>query len=202
MEFLEQFSFYDQGLAILMGLALSAVCGLRAFLPLFLISVLGALGKLELAEAYAWIASPAALTTFGLAVIVELVADKIPMVDHALDSLSLILKPAAAALVTASMITDFDPLLALVLSLLTGGLIAEGLHLLKAKARVFSSMFTGSLANPVLSLLEDMAAVIMLLVAWLAPILLAIGVLWFFVLVLRKRKTLGGGKGELEEARG
>ena len=161
----------DQGLAVSMGLALATTCGLRAFLPLFVISVLGAMGKVELGEAFTWMASPAAIACFASAVIAEILADKVPAVDHALDAVGVVVKPTAAAVATASMVTHFDPMLALVLGLITGGIAAETVHVAKAKARVLSSAFTGTLANPVLSTAEDVVAVAGVTLSVFVPIL-------------------------------
>lgn len=179
----------DQGFALLMGLSLAAVCGLRAFLPLWLIGVLAATGKIELAEGYAWLGRWPAITTFSVAVLVELLADKLPVVDHVLDAAGLVIKPAAAALTMASMITAFDPLVSLVLALLTGGLIAEILHLLKAKLRLLSTMLTGTLAGPLLSFLEDLSAAFLSLVAYLAPLLATLGIAALIVVLLLRRKV-------------
>jgi hypothetical protein len=161
----------DQGLAIGMGLALATTCGLRAFLPLLAISVLAAVGKIDLAEGFMWMASPTALVCFGTAVIVEMAADKIPAVDHALDAAGVLVKPTAAALVTASMVHGFDPMLALVLGVMTGGVAAEAVHVAKAKARLMSSALTGTVANPVLSTAEDLAAIVGVVLSILVPIL-------------------------------
>lgn len=161
----------QQGVAILMGLALAATCGLRAFLPLFTLSVLAHFGKVELGESFLWLASPGAMLCFGVAVVVELVGDKIPAVDHALDALGVVVKPAAATVATASVVTHFDPMIAIVLGLMTGGLAAEGVHLTKAKARLMSSALTGTIANPVLSVLEDIAAFFAVILAWIVPVL-------------------------------
>ncbi len=145
----------QQGVAVMMGLSLAAVCGLRAFLPLLVISLLGMSGHVELGESFGWMASPVALICFLSAVIAEVAADKFPLVDHAMDSVGVLVKPTAAAIATASMVTGFDPLLTLVLGLLTGGVVAEAVHVAKAKARVASSALTGTVANPVLSVAED-----------------------------------------------
>ena len=145
----------QQGVAVMMGLSLAAVCGLRAFLPLLVISLLGMSGHVELGESFCWMASPVALICFTSAVIAEVAADKFPLVDHAMDSVGVLVKPTAAAIATASMVTGFDPLLTLVLGLLTGGAVAEVVHVAKAKARVASSALTGTVANPVLSVAED-----------------------------------------------
>ena len=161
----------DQGLAIGMGLALATTCGLRAFLPLLAISVLSAVGKIDLADGFMWMASPAAMVCFGTAVIAEVAADKIPAVDHVLDAAGVLVKPTAAALVTASMVHGFDPMLALVLGVMTGGVAAEAVHVAKAKARLMSSALTGTVANPILSTAEDALAVFGVVLSILVPIL-------------------------------
>jgi hypothetical protein len=171
MEFLDTNLLIDQGMALSMGLALAATCGLRAFLPLLTISVLAALGQLELGAGFMWMASPAAIVCFSTAVVVEVVSDKFPAVDHALDAAGVFIKPVAAAVVTASMVVGFDPLLALVLGLMSGGVVAEGVHLAKAKARLLSSAFTSTIANPILSVGEDIAAVIGIALSLLVPAL-------------------------------
>jgi len=173
----------QQGVAILMGLALAATCGLRAFLPLFTLSVLAHFGKVELGESFLWLASPGAMLCFGVAVVVELVGDKIPAVDHALDALGVVVKPAAATVATASVVTHFDPMIAIVLGLMTGGLAAEGVHLTKAKARLMSSALTGTIANPVLSVLEDIAAFFAVILAWIVPVLVLGSFVAFLVAV-------------------
>ena len=161
----------DQGLAVSMGLALATTCGLRAFLPLLVISGLSAIGKIDLAEGFLWMASPAALVCFSTAVIAETIADKFPAVDHALDAAGVFIKPTAAALATASMIHGFDPMLALVLGVMTGGVAAEAVHVAKAKVRLMSSALTGTVANPILSVGEDAMAVVGVVLSVLVPVL-------------------------------
>ena len=173
----------DQGMAIGMGLALAATCGIRAFLPLFVVSVLAWTGKVELGDAFTWMGTPGAMICFGTAVLAELVGDKIPAVDHALDAAGVVVKPVAATLATASMVTEFNPMLAVALGLMTGGVAAEGVHLTKAKARLMSTAFTGSIANPILSVLEDIASFIGVIMAVLVPFLVLGGAFGFVLAV-------------------
>ncbi len=185
----------SQGLALVMGITLAAICGLRAFLPLLVISILSAFGKIELGEAFQWMSSWPAITTFSVAVVLEIAADKLPVVDHVLDTAGLVIKPIAASVAMAGMIKEFDPLLALVLSLVTGGLLAEGLHILKAKLRLLSSAATGTIANPILSFFEDFIAISGALVAWLLP---AVGFVYLCVFVfiiyrIRRRRAQASG---------
>lgn len=171
-----------------MGLALAATCGLRAFLPLFAVGCLGATGQLELAEAFSWLQRPVALVGLGVAVVFEIAGDKFPVVDHFLDSAAVFVKPVAAMIASASVMTDMDPMVTAVVGLLIGGTMAEGVHLVKAKLRLMSSALTATIANPFISVLEDVAAVVSTVLAFVAPLLIfllalvagVIGFRWWF----------------------
>jgi hypothetical protein len=177
----------DPVLAVVLGLSLAATCGLRAFLPLLTISLLGWLGKVELGSSFAFMSHPVTALCLATAVVAETLGDKVPAVDHALDGLGVFVKPIAAAVATAAVITDMDPMLAMSLGLIGGGTLAEGVHLAKAKTRLASSAFTGTLANPVLSLIEDGLALAGVILAWLVPALvLSVGLLFVAFFVRRR----------------
>ena len=171
-----------------MGLALAATCGLRAFLPLFAVGCLGATGQLELADAFSWLQRPVALVGLGVAVVLEMAGDKFPVVDHFLDSAAVFVKPVAAMIASASVMTDVDPMVTAVVGLLIGGTMAEGVHLVKAKLRLMSSALTATIANPFISVFEDILAVVSTILAFVAPVLIlvlalvagAIGFRWWF----------------------
>lgn len=145
--------------AVVLGLMLSATCGLRAFLPLGIVSGLGLAGLLDLPDALSWMASPVALICFGIATVMEIVADKIPVVDNAMDTVGTLLRPAAGALVGGAILAGADPLVACVFGLAGGTLIAGAAHASKATIRAGSTTTTAGTANPFLSLLEDVAVV-------------------------------------------
>ncbi len=157
------------GTGLAMGLALAATCGLRAFLPLFAIGCLGATGQIELAQPYEWMQRPIALIGLGAAVLLEIAGDKFPLVDHLLDSAAVVVKPIAAMVASASVMTEMDPMITAVVGLLVGGTLAEGVHLVKAKLRLWSSALTATIANPLLSLFEDVLAVVSTVLAFLLP---------------------------------
>ena len=56
----------------------------------------------------------------GTAVVAEILADKIPVVDHFLDGVGLFVKPVAGTLVLASTLSGTSPLAATVLGLILG----------------------------------------------------------------------------------
>ena len=80
-------------------------------------------------------------------------------------------KPIAAMIATASVMTELDPTLTAVIGLVLGGSLAQGVHLVKAKLRLLSSALTATLANPFISLFEDILALIATAVAFLMPVL-------------------------------
>lgn len=146
-------------LALGLGLVLSMSAGLRAFIPPFALSVLAYLGVVDLGSSLGWLGSSLAVTTFSLAIIVELLADKIPALDHAMDVVHVALKPAAGALTAYAFMDGSDPLFAAVASVATGGVVAGGTHVLKAGVRLGSTATTGGAGNPLLSIAEDVVAI-------------------------------------------
>jgi len=157
--------------AALMGISLSACCGLRAFIPPLAVSLLALSGHLTLDQEFAWLGSWEVALAFGVAALLELVADKFPGLDHALDAAGLLLKPAAGALVAWSSLSGMDPLLAACAGIILGGGLAEGFHLVRAKLRLLSTGLTAGIANPIISVAEDAAAFAGTLLSIIAPLL-------------------------------
>lgn len=174
-------------LALAIGLA--ACAGLRAWLPLLLTGALGRLQYLELGPSFQFLASDRALVLFGVATLIELVGDKVPAVDHALDAVGTVLRPAAGALVAASVLLGVDdPLVALALGILVGAPSALVPHAAKSALRVVSTGLTAGLANPLLSLAEDALALTLFVLALLLPLLALALLAAAAVFVVRRRR--------------
>ena len=170
-----------------LAIALAACAGVRAWLPLLLAGGLSRAGFLELGDSFAFLSSNKALVLFGLATVLEIAADKIPALDHALDALSTVLRPAAGALLAASVIGRFaDPLTALALGVAVGAPAALVPHAAKSTLRAVSSTLTAGLANPVISLIEDVLAVVMFVLAVLVPIAVVLLLLLTTVFIARR----------------
>jgi uncharacterized membrane protein len=159
-------------LQIAMGIGLAACAGLRAFLPLFVVGLAGRLDVVPLTATFEWMGSTPALVVFGVAVVTEILADKIPVVDHFLDVAQSFVKPIAGTVLAASVLTELTPLQAAVLGLITGGAVSGVIHVTKAKVRLASTATTAGLGNPVISTLEDVGAFFGSLVAIWLPLLL------------------------------
>lgn len=180
--------------AALLGIGLAASSGLRTFLPLLLLAGAGRFGwfGIHLSGSFAWLMSDTALIALALATVVEIVGDKVPIVDHALDVVGTGLRPAAGALATAAVWNNNDPATAALLGLVLGAPIAFGMHAAKAGTRAGSTVTTAGIGNPILSVLEDITALFIGLVALLAPLVVPLllviaGLLMWRIYRLTKR---------------
>ena len=153
------------------GLVLAAVAGLRAFLPLAVLGLAGRMGWIGLGPDFTWLGSTPALLAFWSASVAELLGDKVPVVDHALDTVGSVLRPVAGALALAAVTTHPGPLWTTVLAIVVGGSAAGLVHLGKASARLGSSTLSFGIANPLLSVVEDLASGVLAILAVLVPVL-------------------------------
>jgi hypothetical protein len=173
--------------SLALGIGLAACAGLRAWLPLLLTGVLARLEYIQLGPAFHFLTTNRALALFGVATVVELVGDKIPAVDHALDAIGTVLRPVAGALLAASVLWEVqDPLTAVALGVVVGAPSALVPHAAKSALRALSTTLTAGIANPLLSLFEDALALCVFILAVLLPLLVALLVAFAAVLVLRR----------------
>jgi hypothetical protein len=178
-------------LALLSGVGIAAACGLRAFLPLLAIGIAARLGVAQLHPGAEWLADDRVLLSLGLAALLEILADKVPVVDHALDALGTVVRPAAAAVGAYAVLVHWPTPWAQALALLLGG-GALALHVTRAKLRLGSTALTAGHANPLLSIAEDAGALLILAVAILAPLLVLVflaTLLWALLRLRRRRKV-------------
>ena len=181
---LESLLTYLPSLALAIGLAAST--GLRAWLPLLATSLLARFDVVTLGDSFAFLSSTPAIVLFAVATVLEIAADKIPVLDHGLDVVSTVIRPiAAAVLAGAVMFQIHDPLWALVLGLIVGAPTALVPHAVKSGVRVASTATTGGLTNPVVSVAEDTASIVMVVLAVVVPIVAAGLVIVFCLLALR-----------------
>ena len=173
--------------SLAMGIGLAACAGIRAWLPLLLAGGMARWGIIELGSSFQFIGSDRALILFGVATVLEILADKIPAVDHALDTLSTVLRPAAGSLLAASVLWQVnDPLTALALGVAVGAPTSLVPHAAKSVLRAASTTFTGGLANPVISVLEDLMTVALFVLTVLIPVVVAATLVLVGLLVARR----------------
>jgi len=176
-------------LGIALGLALSAACGFRVFVPLFALGAAEASGYVTLAPDFAWIGTPVALVAFGVATAAEIVAYYVPWLDNLLDTLATPAAVVAGILVTASVVTDMDPWWRWTLAIVAGGGLAGTVQSGTTVMRAASSGATGGLANPLLATGELGGAVALSIAALVVPLVALVLVLaGLTVLVVRLRR--------------
>ncbi len=186
----------DIAVELLVGLALASCAGLRAWLPLLMVGLLAQRGYLELHPAFGFLGRPDALVVFGSATVLEIMGDKFPLVDHCLDAVGTVVRPAAGAVLLSAMFVSMDPLLSLALGLMLGGGAAFTVNAGKALARAKVSAWMpahGGLGNAAVSLGEDVLAtagvLLVALAPWLAGMLalfLVAGSAWLVVVFIRR----------------
>ncbi|HEX6044933.1 MAG TPA: DUF4126 domain-containing protein [Pyrinomonadaceae bacterium] len=110
----------------------------------------------------------------GVAVVlyvVEFFADKIPIVDSTWDVIHTFIRVPAGAVLAASAFGDFDRGIQ-VIALLLGGGLALSSHGTKAATRVALNASPEPVSNVVASIIEDVLAVLSIVVSLFAPILI------------------------------
>ncbi len=188
MEFGIRFREKERKMEMLLGIfsafGLSASAGLNAYIPLLVIGVIAHYfpDTLKLAQPWDLIANPWILILLGVLVIIEMVADKVPAVNHINDVIQTIVRPAAGAIAfaaSAKVITDINPVLALACGLLMAGTV----HVAKAAAlRPAVTATTGGAGNVPVSIAEDVVSFVTSVLAVLIPI--AMGTLLIILLAL------------------
>jgi hypothetical protein len=175
---------------VMMGVGLAACAGLRAFLPLLVVGLAGRLELVPLGSRFEWMVGDPALIVLGVAVVLELAADKVPVLDNVLDLAGTFVRPAAGAIAAASPLAALDPLTAMVVGVILGTTVAGTVHFAKTGLRLGSTGATGGLANPALSVAEDGLTLGGSLMSLFAPVMmfaLVIGLVWLVVRAIRSR---------------
>lgn len=188
-------------LGLCIGVGLSAACGFRVFVPMLATSVAAYSGRLQLADGFAWIGTPEAMTAFGVATALEVGAYYVPWLDNLLDSLATPAAVVAGTVITASCVVDMSPLLQWSLALIAGGGTAGVIQSTTSLIRMASTATTGGLANPVISSIEGIVALVLSALSMWMPILaicvVAVGLVVLFRFVRRFRTSPQQAESEL-----
>ncbi|MEY2847182.1 MAG: hypothetical protein RL076_2728 [Chloroflexota bacterium] len=170
---------------VVTGVALSAVAGVRIFLPFLVAAIAVKLGIIEVANDFAWISSWPALAVFATAALTEVLAYYIPVIDHALDVLGSPAAIVAGSLLTASMVVGMDEWLRWSLAIIAGGGIAGSLHVGKTLLRGASTATTAGLANPLLATGEMIGSTLVAIAAIWIPVVVVVLAIIMLILLAR-----------------
>jgi hypothetical protein len=186
----------DIAVSFSLGIALAAAVGLRVFLPLLVTGMAARLGVVELGSGFAWLATWPALLMLGVATVAELLAYNIPVVDNLLDSVAMPAALIAGTVLSAAVMPELPPALRWSTAVVAGGGAAGLTQGVTTLLRAKSTAFTGGMGNPVLAAGEGTAALLVSLLALLAPIV-ALGlvvVLCIFALRVVARRLAAAGR--------
>ena len=201
-------------LETLTGIGLASSAGLNAYIPLLMIGVLGRFTNLiDLPSGWAWLQEPWVMAILAGLLLIEMVADKIPVVDHINDLVQTVIRPTAGGLAfgaasSSETVTVTDPASFFSsnqwVPIVAGMVISFIVHGMKAAARPVVNATTAGLGAPVASVTEDAFSVAMSFAAILFPFLIIfflIALIWMFVAMRRRRKRRKAEKAELETLR-
>ena len=116
--------------------------------------------------------------------VIEIFVDKIPAVDSVNDMIQTLVRPAAGALMFASqanIITDVNPLIAVIL----GIMLAGGVHATKSTVRPVVTTASVGTGNWAVSIVEDVIAFFVSIMSIIVPVLAVICMVVFFILAFR-----------------
>lgn len=157
---------------IFTAFGLSASAGLNAYIPLLLVGLLARYTNLiNLNQPWDTLANPWIILLLCALVIIEMLADKVPAVNHINDLIQTLIRPAAGAIAfaaSANVVTDVSPVLALAAGLLVAGTV----HVAKAGAvRPMVTATTGGAGNIPVSIAEDVVSTVLSFLAIITPVL-------------------------------
>jgi Domain of unknown function (DUF4126) len=185
----------DLALSIVLGIALAAATGFRVFLPMLIVSGAAYTGHLQLDHSFAWLGTPSALTMLSVAALAEVLAYYVPVVDNLLDSLATPAALIAGTIMSAAVMTDVPPLVKWTAAVVAGGGIAGVTQGLTGILRAHSTVLTGGLGNPVIATAELGGALLVSLMALVAPAAaIALVILFLLVAIRLLRRLLRGGR--------
>lgn len=169
-----------QHLALAGGLSWAS--GLRLYLTVFVVGLLAKFGYIDLPVTLDILSNPVVIGVSAILAIIEFLADKIPYVDSAWDSIQTFIRIPAGALLAMGAINSADPLIATIAALL-GGSLAGATHATKAGSRALINTSPEPVSNIAASFGEES---LLLTGGWLvfAHPAVFIGLLCGFVLLL------------------
>ena len=157
---------------IFTAFGLSASAGLNAYIPLLIVGLIGRYTELmKLNAPWDTLSNPWIILMLSGLVIIEMLADKLPAINHLNDLIQTLIRPAAGAVAfaaSANVVTDVSPVLALACGLLVAGSV----HVAKAGAvRPMVTATTAGAGNIPVSIAEDIVSTVLSILAIVLPIL-------------------------------
>ncbi|MFZ0281032.1 MAG: DUF4126 domain-containing protein [Bacteroidales bacterium] len=172
--------------AVAIGIGLSATCGFRVFVPMFVASIAVKMGIFPVQEGFQWLATWPAIISFGTATVVEILAYYVPYVDNLLDTITTPLAIVAGSLLLTSVLPIDNDLLKWITGVLFGGGAAATIQGGSVLTRLASTKLTGGTGNAIVATGEHAAAFGSSLLSVFIPFLVAALVILLVVFIIVK----------------
>ena len=162
--------------AIALGIALSACCGFRIFIPMLVGAVAAHNHWFSFSADMQWLGSLPTIVCFATAAVVEIGAYYFPFLDNILDAIAAPLAVAAGTLLAFAILPagNSEPLLRWVAALIAGGATAGIIHVGTGLLRLFSTKATLGTGNPVVASGENAVAISASILSFVIPVIIAI----------------------------
>ena len=177
-------------LGIFAAFGLSSSAGLNAYLPLLIVGLMSRFTNLlELGEPYDLLGNWWVIAAVVILLIVEFFADKLPAVNHINDVIQTLVRPAAGAILFAAstnIVTTINPVFAMILGLVVAGTVHAAKSVLLRPAVTAT---TGGVANPIVSVLEDIVSAVVSFLSIVVPVIIAALIImtaWFVFWMYRR----------------
>jgi hypothetical protein len=189
-------------LEALTGTGLAGAAGLNAYIPLLAIGLLDRYTNLiTLPQSWKWLSNGWVLFILAVLLAIEMVADKVPVLDSANDVVQTVVRPTAGGLAfgagsASQTVTVSDPAgffhSGQWVPVVVGVVMALAVHGVKATARPVINTVTLGFGAPIISTAEDATSAALSVVAIIIPLLVLLFVIFFvwsawWVLTRRRR---------------
>jgi len=174
---------------IALAAALGFASGLRLYAVLLAVGLVGHFHLAPLPSGLEVLSNPLVMGAAVFLVLVELLADKIPMVDSLWDTVHTFIRIPAGAALAASVIGG-DQTAWTVVAALLGGSLAATSHFAKAGTRAVVNTSPEPFSNVLVSTLEDFGVGALLWLAFTHPMIAAAVVLVLVVVAVWMVRTL------------
>lgn len=175
--------------SIFSGFGLSASAGLNAYIPLMVVGLLNRFTSLiSLDEPYSLLSNTWVLSTIGVLIVVETLADNVPAVNHVNDAIQTFIRPVAGAIMFAASASEVGSINQ-VLALIAGLFVAGTVHATKAVVvRPAINVATAGIGNTPASVSEDVFAIGVSVLAVVLPLAVGIVLVVTVLMFLRWRR--------------
>lgn len=155
---------------LLGAVGLGSASGLNPWIPLLGLGIAARTDVVTLTASFEWLGTTPALAVLAALFLLDLVGDKVPVVDHVLHVVGLVVAPVSGAIVFAAqaqLLEGSNRWLAAAVGMVLGGTV----HLGRSAVRPAVTATTGGVGNPVVSAVEDAVAAVLTVLAILVPVL-------------------------------